>query len=88
MNERLRSAHKHCTRNQDALSKSEICGCFYCQNIYSPDEITDWLNEGCGTALCPRCGVDAVIGENLGYPISKEFLSQMHEYWFASKDKT
>ncbi|MBQ7827092.1 MAG: cytoplasmic protein [Clostridia bacterium] len=87
MNEQLRSAHKHCTRNHDDLSKSKICGCFHCQSIYSPDEITDWLKEGCGTALCPRCGIDAVIGEEAGYPITKEFLQEMHESWFVSKTK-
>lgn len=88
MDDELRDAHEHCTRNRDALSRSKTCGCFYCQNIYSPDEITEWLNEGCGTALCPHCGVDSVIGEASGYPVTKEFLGEMHEYWFVPQNKT
>jgi hypothetical protein len=34
------------------------------------------------TALCPKCGIDAVIGSASGYPISREFLAEMHRHWF------
>ncbi len=62
-----------------------MCGCFYCLEIYSPVEITRWIDErdGVGTcALCPRCGIDSVIGSASGYPITEEFLKKMHHYWF------
>ena len=35
-----------------------------------------------GTALCPRCGAEAVIGDKSGYPIAPEFLGRMNEAWF------
>lgn len=82
MNAHLEAAHKHCIRNRDALQQSKICGCFYCRTIYSPNEITEWLREGNGTAFCPHCGIDSVIGDASGYPITKEFLEEMYEYWF------
>ena len=28
------------------------------------------------------CDTDSVIGENSGYPITKEFLESMKKYWF------
>lgn len=30
----------------------------------------------------PYCGIDSVIGEHSGYPITREFLEQMRQYWF------
>lgn len=76
-------AHKYCIKNKDALLNDEKCGCFYCLSVFSTSEITEWLKEGCGTALCPRCGIDSVIGEGSGYPITEEFLKKMHDYWFS-----
>ena len=35
-----------------------------------------------GTAVCPYCGIDAVIGESSGYPITAEFLKRMRKRWF------
>nr|QGW61148.1 hypothetical protein ICEMyc226_00116 [Mycolicibacterium sp.] len=34
------------------------------------------------TALCPYCGIDAVIGDAAGYPITREFLEAMRAQWF------
>jgi hypothetical protein len=35
------------------------------------------------TALCPKCGIDSVIGSLSGYPITAAFLRQMYGCWFA-----
>lgn len=60
--------------------------------IFKPSEIMDWvdetskeetdINEIGQTALCPRCGIDSVIGSKSGFPISVEFLESMNSYWF------
>ena len=34
------------------------------------------------TAICPFCGIDSVIGDRSGVPITKEFLSGMNQVWF------
>lgn len=80
-------AHRYSNNHKDQLQKDEKCECFYCQKIFQPKEIVEWLedNNPCdkdGTAICPYCGIDSVIGESSGYPISPEFLSQMNKYWF------
>ncbi len=82
MNEKLIAAHKFCTNNKPALKNDPKCGCFYCMKIYDPKEITDWIPDAEETALCPYCGVDSVLGESSGYPITEEFLSEMNDYWF------
>ena len=76
-------AHRYCMNNKHMLDKDKLCGCFYCMKIFVPMAITDWIDEENGlTALCPFCGVDSVIGESSGYPITTEFLKDMNTYWF------
>ena len=84
----LKNAHEHCTGNKKEIESGKICGCFYCFEIFEKDEITNYLNENGGTALCPFCGVDAVIGEASGFRITKEFLEEMKAFWFkGTEDK-
>jgi hypothetical protein len=87
------AAHKHCSNHRREIEASALCGCFYCMAEFEKDEITEWvdwpedtppdreLSAGM-TALCPRCGIDAVIGSASGYPIEAAFLSSMHSHWF------
>lgn len=76
------AAHKFCTNNIPSLQKDKVCGCFYCMKFFSPDEIESYIEEKSGTAICPYCGIDSVIGESSGYPITYDFLQQMGEFWF------
>ena len=82
MNRRIIAAHKFCTSNREELQKDKKCGCFYCLKIFSPSEIEDWICDAKDTAMCPYYGIDSVIGEYSGFPITTEFLSKMNEYWF------
>ena len=75
-------AHAFSSCQRAALAGDTKCGCFYCRTIFSPKEITQWLGDPPETAVCPYCGVDAVIGAYTGYPITPEFLERMHRHWF------
>ena len=46
-----------------------------------PGEITVWIDDPAGTAVCPYCGMDSVIGEASGYPITHKFLQRMQKYY-------
>lgn len=74
-------AHNFCENNRKMLEKSKKCACFFCLEIFSPVEINEWADEE-KTALCPYCGIDSVIAEMAGFPLIKEFLTAMKEYWF------
>ena len=76
------AAHRYCVSNREQLLQDRVCGCFYCLKIFDPKRICEWIEEGSGTALCPFCEVDSVIGESSGFPITTEFLQAMNEYWF------
>ena len=78
--------HEFCNQHREQLMQSDQCGCFYCLTIFSPSEITEWIDKRGGvanTALCPRCKIDSVIGSQSGYPITNEFLQRMYDHWFA-----
>lgn len=75
-------AHEYSINHKSQLQEDNTCGCFRCLEIFSPSEITQWISDKKGTALCPHCGIDSIIGESSGYPITKEFLIKMNKYWF------
>jgi hypothetical protein len=77
----VREAHKRSINHRDEVETSTVCGCFYCLSIFPPAEIVDWTDED-QTALCPKCGIDSVIGDRSGFPISTEFLATMRSHWF------
>lgn len=74
-------AHQASKNHRAGLEASQQCGCFYCLHIYPPSEIEEWVDGG-QTALCPYCGIDSVIGDASGVPVSEDFLSQMRERYF------
>ena len=81
MNEiELENAHRHSVRNRREIEQSSQCGCFSCKRTFLSSEVVDYTDEG-ETALCPYCGVDAVIGDASGFQLSEEFLRSMHKRW-------
>ena len=82
MNEmQLSVLHKASCNNKVVLKASRICGCFYCERLYSPSDIVEWVDRRGDTALCPRCGIDSVL------PLDDDsnnlvILQEMRELWF------
>lgn len=73
------------TGNRDALARSGQAGCFHCLERFPAREVVEFT-EPEGTAVCPRCGLDSVVGDasrELGDP----FLARMHRYWFGTAVK-
>ena len=75
------TAHRHCILHRSELMDSDICGCFYCISTFPASEIEIWTDNG-QTAICPKCGIDSVIGSASGYPVDSLFLKKMHDHWF------
>lgn len=83
----VEKAHWYSNNHKAQLQNDKKCGCFYCLTIFDPKEIEEWLEDDnpCdkyGTAVCPYCNIDSVIGESSGFPITPEFLKAMKDYWF------
>lgn len=80
----LDTAHKRSSNHRTEVEDSTVCGCFYCQETFGPGEIEQWLEDEGGTAFCPRCSIDSVIGSESGYPVTDAaFLQAMHKRWFS-----
>ena len=81
-NNRIIEAQKYSSNHKKELKKDNLCGCFYCLKMFNPIEIKQWIKDKSETAICPYCGIDSIIGESSGYPITKEFLEKKKNYWF------
>ena len=85
------SVYKFSARNRELLAQSEGAGCFHCRAVFSPSEIKDWvdgrqddtgdLDEGV-TALCPHCGIDAVLPSAAPIRLNQVLLAEMHDHFF------
>lgn len=82
----LLAAHKTSLGNEALLAQSEEAGCFYCLWIGPAPDIVRWVREadGARTALCPRCGIDSVIGDAAGQSMTPNFLQAMQARWFEA----
>ena len=78
----LVAAHKHSANHREELENSKVCGCFFCTETYNVTAIKEWIDEDT-TAICPRCGIDSVIGDASGLEITKTFLVHMNSVWFS-----
>lgn len=78
----LTHAHEYSINHRKELEQDTLCGCFHCLRIFHPKEITDWIEDTSGTAECPYCGIDSIIGSYSGYPITHDFLHKMYKFWF------
>ncbi|MET0333975.1 MAG: hypothetical protein ABW190_06865 [Rhizobacter sp.] len=93
MNNPLVAAYRYTSNNWSQIQASKVCGCCNCVEIFPADEIVGWTGLDfqnaedpkaleAQTAMCPRCGSEAVLGDKSGYPIHPTFLGQMNEAWF------
>jgi hypothetical protein len=84
--QQYRRAHGHSSGHRADVLASSLCGCFYCLAVYPPSEIVEWFDEPGDqgqTAICPKCGVDSVLGDKAGFPLTQEFLEEMQDRWFG-----
>ncbi|WP_284614928.1 hypothetical protein [Aquabacterium humicola] len=91
----LLEAHRHTSKNREELEGSKLCGCCCCIGIFKTTEIVAWTGldidqldnpetAGGETALCPRCGSEALIGDRAGYALTPDFLNKMNQAWYQT----
>jgi len=77
----LFALHQACRSHRELLTASQICGCFHCLSVFGHFEIRKWIQHGT-TALCPRCDIDAVVGDASRPGLTRKLLEEMHKRWF------
>jgi len=83
----LERAQGHSVNNRKELERSRICGCYHCESVFPPGSVLRWVDksrtEAEWTALCPQCGIDAVIADTAGFGVGPIFLREMNKRWFS-----
>jgi hypothetical protein len=77
----VRLLHEDASYHRDAIVASRKCGCFHCLATFRPDKIVKWIDYN-QTALCPKCGIDSVLGDH-SRPLTRKMLEKMRDYWFG-----
>lgn len=77
--DRYASALKHASNHRAEIDRSTNCGCFSCFRTFVAVEIRSWIDKN-QTALCPRCGIDSVIGTASGFPLDDRFLRRLNVF--------
>jgi hypothetical protein len=80
MDMKIKQLSKYSKINKIYIENSDMCACYYCLSVFEPKEIINWIDKK-ETALCPKCGIDAVIGDSVSQ-IDTEFLEKASDYWF------
>ena len=65
--------------NRELIKNIKYCACYYCLCKFDPKDIISWTDNE-KTALCPKCNIDSVIGDN--DPIDSSFLEKANKYYF------
>lgn len=80
--EYVQKACKATIKNRTVIEQSSRCGCYYCTRTFTPDTIVEWTKDN--SAICPHCGIDAVVPDASGLPIGGDQLAEMYDHWFGT----
>lgn len=71
------------------ILRSVICGCYYCLETFPSDKIVEWVDEDDSeegqTAICPFCGIDAVIAFSGAFPDVAGYLARQRKISFSDR---
>jgi hypothetical protein len=81
---RCNAARQHASKHRAEIQASARCGCYFCFRTFPHSDIRAWVDSN-ETALCPACGIDAVIGDASKHRLDGRFLRQMHTLFFSSR---
>jgi hypothetical protein len=85
---RYTSALTHASNHRAEIDQSTSCACFFCFRSFVSGDIRTWIDKN-QTALCPRCGIDSVIGAASGITLDDRFLRRLNLFHFgAPRSKT
>ena len=80
----ISEASEYSIRNREGLVPGTQSACYYCLNVYPAEEVTEFTDAG-DTALCPYCGIDAVLPQHAGYSFERDNLEAMRAFWFGGR---
>jgi hypothetical protein len=82
---RLSQAYEHSRLNRRFITPGSTCRCFHCLESFAGDQISGRTDDG-ETALCPHCGVDAVVS-SAADRLSEGLIRQLRAIWFDAPSR-
>jgi len=84
----LMRLHLSTLGNAKRVHAASQCACFHCRKWFPASEVQKFMPEKDGreTALCPRCGVDAVLTDQDSLPLTRDLTDEMHSRFFSEAD--
>lgn len=79
--EEMKRLHSYTLRNRKEIEASDNCVCISCCEVFYASDVEDYIDEG-ETALCPICGIDAVIGDCTGISMDSKTLNELNKEFF------
>ena len=77
----LKKMHAYSSHNKQLVDTADKCYCFYCKSCMKNSDIKQYADNG-ETALCPQCGIDAIIPDSIEDAVDEGIIFEMNEYWF------
>lgn len=68
--------------NRAEVLAAKKCGCYFCQKTFDSSAVVRWTDQDDATALCPLCGIDAVLPGVTDLAC----LTETHRYWFTDEE--
>lgn len=82
--EQFPEIYKHTKNNEIDILNSKKCSCLFCRQTYDARRVSDWSNENNKiSAVCPECGMNAVVGDASGFSLDHDTLKQLNLTYFG-----
>ena len=85
ISDRLQQIHRHSRLNRQFMSTGTPCRCFHCRATFPAEAIGQWIDAG-ATAICPCCGIDAVLSSGSD-ALSDALIGELHAAYFDASRK-
>ena len=76
----IRAVPNFAIGNRHQLELSTEAGCFHCLAVFDSRQVTRYVEDD-ETAVCPRCGIEAVLGSASGYGLTRKELKRLRNWW-------
>ncbi|HBN00689.1 MAG TPA: hypothetical protein DD384_05680 [Firmicutes bacterium] len=85
--EQFPDIYKHTKDNELDILQSKKCACLSCMQTYNARKINEWTTDKNHhmNAVCPLCGVDAVVGDASGYVLNLTDIRELHEAYYGEE---
>lgn len=78
----------HTRNNEIEMLHSKKAGCLFCGHIIDARKVNKWTSDlSSPSAICPRCGMNMILGDASGHDISRTKIDEIQEFILSNPDE-